>query len=232
VAPRTTSRKRASATTKRSAAKKSAAKGSAARRATKSAARNAREPDAIALLKADHREVEAMFSRFEGLGERAQKTKSDIVQRIIEALSVHAVIEEQVFYPAVRKAVSDLNDEVLEALEEHHVVKWTLSELEKMSPQDERFDAKVSVLTEAVRHHVREEEKDMFPQVRKALSGAQLQDLADRLRAAKASAPTRPHPRSPDEPPGNVVTAAITAPLDAAANVAQTAASKVRDLVT
>jgi hemerythrin superfamily protein len=184
------------------------------------------------VLQHDHRQVDALFDRFEGLGDRAQKTKADVVQRISEELSVHAAIEEQVFYPAVRKTAAGLDDEVLEALEEHHIVKWTLSELEKMTPKDERFDAKVTVLMEAVRHHVQEEERDLFPQVRKAMSTAQLQELGEQLRAAKEAVPKRPHPRSPDEPPGNVVAAALSAPIDAAVNVAQSAASRVRDLVT
>jgi len=184
------------------------------------------------VLKDDHRTVEALFSKFESLGKRAHKGRADLVERMIDALSVHAAIEEQVFYPEVRRAVPAAEDEVLEGLEEHHVVKWTLSELDGMAPQDERFTPKVTVLMESVRHHVREEEKEMFPQVRKALPAAQLRDLGDRLRAAKQTAPTRPHPRSPDTPPGNVVAAALTAPLDAAANVAQAAAERVRDLVT
>ena len=91
------------------------------------------------------------------------------VGKIIVALSQHAVIEEQVFYPGVPARMTNLNEDVLEALEEHHVVKWTLSELEKMTSEDERYEAKVTVLMESVRHHVKEEEKGLFPQVRKAL---------------------------------------------------------------
>ena len=175
-------------------------------------------------MKDDHRQVETLFTKFEGLGPRAHKTKVDLVRQMTVALSMHAAIEEQVFYPAVRRAVSSLGDEVLEALEEHHVVKWTLSELEGMTAEDERFQPKVTVLMENVRHHVREEERDLFPQVRKAMSAAQLQELGQGLQAAKDGAPTRPHPRSPDTPPGNVITAALVAPLDAVANVAQSAA--------
>ena len=114
------------------------------------------------------------------------------------ALSKHAAIEEQVFYPEVRRAVSSLGDEVLEALEEHHVVKWTLSELEGMTPEDERFQAKVTVLMENVRHHVREEERDLFPQVRKAMScsaapGAR-STACGRPRTARRPARTRAAP--------------------------------------
>src|SRR5664279_2345291 len=101
--------------------------------------------DAIALLKADHRKVEDLFTLFEAAGPRANKTKRKIVDAVISELSVHAAIEEQVFYPAVRAARSDLEDDVLEAIEEHHIVKWTLSELENLAPTENNFDAKVTV---------------------------------------------------------------------------------------
>ena len=226
VAQRTTSR--TTSRTTKPAARRSGASTSARRPAV----RRSKAPDALAVLKDDHREVEALFTKFEGLGHRAHKTKVDLVRQMTVALSQHAAIEEQVFYPAVRRAVSSLGDEVLEALEEHHVVKWTLSELEGMTAEDERFQPKVTVLMENVRHHVREEERDLFPQVRKAMAAAQLQELGDGLRAAKDGAPTRPHPRSPDTPPGNVIAAALVAPLDAVANVAQSAAGRVRDSVS
>ena len=122
--------------------------------------------DALSLLTRDHREVDALFHRFEATGPRAQKERADLVGRIIEALSVHAALEETVFYPAVRAEVEAQNDQVLEALEEHHVVKWTLSELEDLDPDDERYAAKVTVLIESVRHHVDEEEHELFPAVR------------------------------------------------------------------
>ena len=101
-----------------------------------------------------------------------------------------------------------------------------------MQSGDERYEAKVTVLMESVRHHVKEEERDLFPKVRKAMSRSELEDLGARLTAAKRAAPTRPHPRSPDTPPGNIVAAALTAPLDAAANIVNAAVGKVRDTVT
>ena len=159
--------------------------------------------DAIALLKADHRTVEKLFKQFEKLGEGADAAKKKLVAEIIRELSMHASIEEQVFYPAVRNAVEDADDMVLEALEEHHIVKWTLSELAGLSPSDERFDAKVTVLMESVRHHVKEEESDLFPDVRKQLDRKTLIALGSALEAAKKVAPTKPHPRAPDTPPGN-----------------------------
>lgn len=174
--------------------------------------------DAITLLKKDHRTVEDLFARFEKLGPRAIKGKQDVVERIVKELAVHAAIEEAVLYPNIRQAVDDekIDHMVLESLEEHHIVKWTLSELEAMTPEHERFDAKVSVLMENVRHHVEEEEKDLFPKVAKAFGKSRLEELGEALAEAKKVAPTRPHPRMPDEPPGNVVATTGAAVMDRA----------------
>jgi len=163
--------------------------------------------DAITLLKNDHKTVEKLFKRFEKAGDDSDKTKREVVDAIIQELSVHAAIEEQVFYPAVREALPDLDDTVLEALEEHHVAKWTLSELAAMSPDHERFDAKVTVLIESVRHHVEEEESELFPDVRKALGRKTLSQIGDAMEEAKKTAPTSPQPGMPDEPPGNLTSA-------------------------
>src|SRR5919198_4862632 len=174
--------------------------------------------NAITLLKNDHKTVEDLFTRFEKLGPRAVKTKQDVVERIVRELSIHAAIEEMVFYPAIREAVEkgDLDTMVLQSLEEHHIVKWVLWELERISPTDERFDAKVTVLTETVRHHVEEEEKDLFPKVNKIFGRAQLDELGEAMAGLKKTAPTHPHPRSPDEPPGNLITGAGAALVDKA----------------
>jgi hemerythrin superfamily protein len=177
--------------------------------------------DALTLLKADHEAVETKFARFEALGPRALKSKAAVVADVIEALSVHAAIEEQVLYPAVRDRLADEEGQVLEALEEHHVVKWVLSELDGMSPDHDRFDAKFTVLMENVRHHVKEEESELFPQVRQAFTRTELADLGDALAQAKEIAPTKPHPRAPDEPPMNVVAAAATNPFDVLWNVGE-----------
>jgi hemerythrin superfamily protein len=175
--------------------------------------------DAITLLKNDHKTVEDLFKRFEKLGPRAVKSKEDVVARIIRELSIHAAIEEMLFYPAIRQAVddgNDIDDMVLESLEEHHIVKWVLSELDGMSAENERFDAKVTVLMENVRHHVEEEEGDLFPQVQKLLGKERLAELGDAMAQAKKTVPTHPHPRSPDEPPGNLVAGAGAALVDKA----------------
>ena len=184
------------------------------------------------MLKADHRHVEELFDKFEGLGDRAHDTRESTVSQIIEELSVHAGIEETVFYPAVRERLAAAQTPmVLEALEEHHLVKLTLDELESMSAKDERYVAKVTVLREVVSHHVEEEENELFKRVRSEFSKAELDDLGDQLTAARASAPTRPHPSAPDTPPGNIVANMLVAPLDAASNLTERAADAVRDRI-
>ncbi|MEU6739803.1 MULTISPECIES: hemerythrin domain-containing protein [Streptosporangium] len=148
--------------------------------------------DAIVLLKDDHKTVEKLFKEFEQAGETAYKKKQEIVEKISQELCEHAYIEEAIFYPEARAEVPDTSDHVLESVEEHHVVAWLLSELKGMDPKDERFDAKVTVLIENVRHHVKEEEEDWFPQVREALGRNRLQELGERMEKAKAEAPSDP----------------------------------------
>jgi hemerythrin-like domain-containing protein len=191
--------------------------------------------DAITLLKNDHRSVEKLFKRFEHAGEKAYAEKRKLVDRIIEELSQHAAIEEQVFYPVARATVPGTEDLTLESLEEHHIVKWVLSELEGMDPHDERFDAKVTVLIENVRHHVEEEETEFFPKVRDRLGRNDLGEVGEALAEAKEGAPTRPHPRSPDTPPANLVAGAAAGVIDKVSDtvsgLAQGGVSVVQDLI-
>lgn len=185
--------------------------------------------NAIQLLKSDHRAVEDLFHQYEKCTARAKKTREVIVRKVIQALSVHLVIEETTFYPAVRSRIQSAEATVLEALEEHHVVKWTLSELDDMSADDERFDAKMKVLMEVVRHHFEEEERELLPEVRGIFSLEELADIGDALRAAKLSASKRPHPRRLDHPPTTLMEAAMTAPVDTARLVGEAAVRKIRD---
>jgi len=148
--------------------------------------------DAIVLLKDDHKTVEKLFKEFEKAGENALKTKRKLVDSMIEELTAHAYIEEEIFYPAAREAAPETRDHVLESIEEHHVVVWMLSELVDLDPADERFDAKVSVLIENVRHHVEEEEQEWFPEVREAMGRKRLQELGEQMEKAKADAPRDP----------------------------------------
>lgn len=220
------------APTKATAAKKATSSKSPAKRASrpKAATTNDASTSALRVLKDDHRTVERLFSQFEQLGERAHKAQQDVVERVIRELSIHASIEETVFYPAIRTALTQ-QDLVLEALEEHHLVKLSLAELDGMDPAAERYVAKMTVLMEMVRHHVEEEEDDLFPKVRQAMSRTELDQLGAALLEAKRTAPQKPHPHSPDTPPGNVLAAAVTTPIDVARSVGEAAIRKVRKAV-
>jgi hemerythrin-like domain-containing protein len=148
--------------------------------------------DAIVLLKEDHQHVKKLFREFEAAGENAAKTKGKIVAKIIEALTVHTYIENEVMYPEVRKLLPDLEEDILESYEEHHVADVLCLELSMMSPEDEHFDAKTTVLIENVEHHIEEEEQEWFPQVREGLGRNQLQEIGARMLEAREKAPRKP----------------------------------------
>ncbi|MFD4919201.1 hemerythrin domain-containing protein [Streptomyces virginiae] len=148
--------------------------------------------DGIVLLKEDHKAVEKLFKRFEKAGEDAHAEKRKIADQVIGELTTHTWIEEKIFYPAAREAAPDTKDHVLESIEEHHVVLWMLSELKDLDATDERFDAKMTVLMENVRHHVEEEEKEWFPEVRKAMGRNRLTELGEQMETAKKKAPSEP----------------------------------------
>jgi hypothetical protein len=175
-------------------------------------ATHANPDDALGVLKKDHQAIEQLFRRFErarGAGERKR-----ITDRMTRELSVHAAIEEQLVYPALRRRMNGHVTKVLLALEEHHFAKVALAEIEKLDGADERFEAKVHVLIENVRRHVQEEERDLLPAMKRALSPEELRALGDALLRARSSAPTRPHPLAPDEPPANALTNAGAAAYD------------------
>jgi hemerythrin-like domain-containing protein len=148
--------------------------------------------DAIVLLKQDHKEIRKLFRDFEAAGENASKTKAKIVDKILEALTVHTYIENECMYPAVRKLLPAVEDDVLESYEEHHVADVLCMELAAMSATDERFDAKTTVLIESVSHHIEEEEGEWFPQVREGLSRKQLQEIGADMLERRKTAPRRP----------------------------------------
>jgi hemerythrin superfamily protein len=151
--------------------------------------------DAIVLLKADHKEVKAIFKQFQKAGEDATQKKGELVQKMIELLTVHTYLENELIYPEVRRQLPDLEDDVLESYEEHHVADVLLMELSTMSADHERFDAKTTVLIENVLHHIEEEEQEWFPEVRKGMSRKQLAELGERMLEMRQKAP-----RSPAQP--------------------------------
>lgn len=130
--------------------------------------RKAPEQDAIASLTADHKKVKTLFKQFDKLKEDGSDTeKSELVTAICNELKVHTSIEEEIFYPAVRKGIED-SDLMDEALVEHAGAKDLIAQLEDMDTDDDLYDAKVTVLGEQIDHHVKEEEGEMFPKAKKA----------------------------------------------------------------
>jgi hemerythrin superfamily protein len=148
--------------------------------------------DAIVLLKDDHKRVRKLFREFQQAGKDATDKKAKIVDQIIEELTVHTYLENEVMYPSVRKALPDLEDDVLESYEEHHVADVLVMELSTMTPDDERFDAKTTVLIETVTHHIEEEEQDWFPKVRAGMGRKDLQELGAAMLKKREDAPRRP----------------------------------------
>lgn len=152
---------------------------------------------ATTLLKNDHAAVKKLFRAYE----KAEKAEDDaqkksIFDQIAKELDVHAKVEEEIFYPAMKaEGDEDEVDDVLEAIEEHGVVKSLLAQLSKMRPDDETFDAKVTVLIESVEHHAGEEEDEMFPDAEKTLGELKLTELGARIEQRKeqlgASAPAK-----------------------------------------
>ena len=151
--------------------------------------------DAIVLLKQDHKEIRSLFRQFQKAGENATKQKGQLVEKMIELLTVHTYLENECMYPRVRELLPDLEDDVLESYEEHHVADVLVMELATLSPDAERFDAKTTVLIESVTHHMQEEEQDWFPKVREGLGRKQLQELGAELEQLRKKAP-----RSPAQP--------------------------------
>jgi hemerythrin-like domain-containing protein len=148
--------------------------------------------DAIVLLKNDHKEIRKLFTQFEKAGENAHAAKGKLVDKMIELLTQHTYIENEVMYPRVRALLPEVEDDVLESYEEHHVADLLVTELAAMKPDAERFDAKTTVLIENVRHHIEEEEQDWFPKVREGLGRSVLQDIGAEMIKARRKAPKRP----------------------------------------
>ena len=143
--------------TKKSATKKSPAKKAAPSKSVRNSA--AKSTDATRLLRADHRTVNDLFEQYESTRSTARKKK--LVEQVCAELTVHAQIEEEIFYPAVKQALKD-KELIPEATVEHATVKHLIAQIEGIEPDGEMYDAKVKVLSEYVKHHVKEEEGEMF----------------------------------------------------------------------
>ena len=145
--------------------------------------------DALRLLRADHKQVEGLFKELEALGENAHVSRAKIFEQIDTELEAHAKIEETIFYPAVKRASrrdAEAKKEVLEAYEEHANVKAMLAKLKELDPKDETYNAKLQVLHELVKHHVKEEENELFQEAKDLLGEEKLATLGDEMESAKA----------------------------------------------
>ena len=156
-------------------------------------------PEATALLRADHRRVSALFEQYEGT--RSAAKKKTIVSTICLELSVHAQIEEEIFYPAVKAALKD-KEMVPEATVEHATLKELIAQVKDKEPDGEMFDAKIKVMSEYVKHHVKEEQNEMFPKAKKTrldmnALGAQMAARKEELLASPELLEAPPVPASP-----------------------------------
>ena len=140
--------------------------------------------DAIAMLKADHDKMKGLLEDLEATTERGVKTRAELYATIKGELTVHEVIEEEIFYPAL-KSHPKAKDIVLEGYEEHHVVDLLMRELEDLDVADESWGAKALVMKENIEHHIEEEEGEMFKQARQVFDDAELEDLGNRMELRK-----------------------------------------------
>lgn len=156
----------------------------------------------IQLLRDDHEKLKHLFEEFERTDDSTAKRR--IVETALAELTAHAEMEEEVFYPAVRKQMDEEEDLELmdEALEEHHVAKMLIGELESMRPSEKRYEAKFKVLSEAVKHHILEEESEMLPKVEEL--GLDLESLGQRMMRQKSELQERASsPRSARRAPAS-----------------------------
>jgi hemerythrin superfamily protein len=139
--------------------------------------------NAIDALKADHRKVEGLLKELTDTTTRATKTRAELLKKIAHELDVHTRLEEEIFYPAFKKAGGKAHDRMFfEGLEEHRAVeRLVLPDLRKTDVASEKFSGRAKVLRELVEHHADEEEKEMFPKARKALSADELKDLGEQM---------------------------------------------------
>ncbi|GAB7110350.1 hemerythrin domain-containing protein [Streptomyces phaeofaciens JCM 4814] len=153
-------------------------------------------------LMTDHREVEEIFGKIEALspGDKNRKLHAD--QATMELVR-HSVAEEAYLYPAVRKHVEGGDALADEELEDHATAERIMKDLEGCEADDPRFDRLMGMLMSEIRAHIADEEENLFPRLRAACPADALNDLGDKVRQAKKTAPTRPHPAAPDKPPAN-----------------------------
>src|SRR5215216_6253264 len=172
--------------------------------------------EVIGVLEHDHREVEAMFAELEALRgastDDAKARRKDLADQVTIELVRHSVAEEVLVYPQVEKQVSA--EEAEHAREEHAEAEETLKRLEKLDADDPAFDDELATLMQEIRHHIEDEEGQMFAHMRQVIDADELRDLGARVEAFKKVAPTRPHPHVPNEPVPRMAAGPVASLLD------------------
>lgn len=168
--------------------------------------------DAIDLLSRDHRDVEQRFTQYEAASDTEMKT--ELAHEIVHELAVHGEVEELRFYPRVREVVENGDALADEAIGEHLSVKETLNAIDWATADEAGFDDRMRELMRDVRHHVEEEEREIFPRLREAMSNEDLQELGERMERARRMVPTRPHPNAPTSPAAKAATGPPMALID------------------
>lgn len=142
--------------------------------------------NALTVLRADHETLRELFDQFKDAKESKDTARlEELQQKIFRELEVHTTIEEEVFYPEAQEVGEEAEDLVKEGVEEHHVVKILMDEIEDLTPDDDAFVAKMTVLIENVEHHAEEEEEELFPQLEKVFGQERLEALGEKLQQAK-----------------------------------------------
>jgi hemerythrin-like domain-containing protein len=171
--------------------------------------------DMITELVKDHREVQEMFDK---LLERQVPTeeRASVVADVITELVRHSVVEEQHLYPLARRVLGDGDQLADHEISEHAEAERLMKQLEETDMMDASFEPTLHTLMTDVRHHIQEEERDLFPRLREACSDDELRELGDKIRSSKRLAPTHPHPGAPDTPPGDKVLGPLVGLVDKA----------------
>ncbi len=160
--------------------------------------------DVVTALTDDHRAVERVFQELESR-QGSPQHRRELVDHVVAELVRHSVAEEQYLYPAARKALQDGDQVADHEISEHAEAERTMKDLDGMDPADLRFDNLLGKLMSEIRHHVQDEENDLFPRLREACAETELVELGEKVMRAKNAAPTRPHPSAPDKPPMNKI---------------------------
>lgn len=188
---------------------------------------NDQTPDALTLLRDEHRAMVELFTQIDSIpsslpaDDEAMQRRRTLFEQVSMSLTRHAMAEEELLYPLVRRELPDGDALADHALDEHQEVKETLARLEKMSPDNLDFDVEFRALMAAVREHVGEEEGTLFEQLRQHVDADALNELGRQIQNAERAAPTRPHPNAPNRPPFNVIAGVGAAVVD-----------KTRDAIT